>query len=199
MRSSTFVEQLAQHRHENFMIEKAVEANVGVLMSLPGRGGDSQREPTSCSDLHTTPRCWSYYDRDIPLCGNTVWMEGAYTVKVSAILGHLSSRNEDKSSLTFDIVWKYCVRNIVKLTLEEKVFFPIAAHANKAGRWVGSFWFTGWTEIAKEDITRGNHPTLYRARQDYHGQPWFDWGLFHFAGQQIQHLTNRHAFLFYQV
>ena len=55
-RTSTFVDQLAQRRQKNYTIEKAVEANVGVLMSLPGRrGGDGQREPTACSDLHTTP------------------------------------------------------------------------------------------------------------------------------------------------
>ena len=102
-RSSTFVEQLAQRRHDNFTIKKAVEANVGALMSLPG-GGDGQREPTAHSDLNATPQCWSYYDHDIPLCGNTVRMEGAHTVEVSAAVGQLSSRNGDKSSRTFDIV-----------------------------------------------------------------------------------------------
>ena len=55
-RSLPFVEQLAQQRHENFAIEKAVEANVGALMSLPG-GGDGQRESTAHSDLHTTSQC----------------------------------------------------------------------------------------------------------------------------------------------
>jgi len=181
-RSSTFVEQLAQRRHDNFTIEKAVESNVGELMSLPG-GGDGQREPTAHSDLNATPQCWSYYDHDIPLCGNTVRMEGAYTVEVSAAVGQLSSRNGDKSSRTFDIVWKYHARNIVRSTLEEKLLFPIAAQANKDGRWIDSFRFTGWTEIVKKDVTRGNHPTLYRAHPVYCGQPWFDWGLFHFAGQ----------------
>ena len=142
-RSSTFVEQLVQHRHENSTIKNVVEVNVGVLMRLPG-GGDGQREPTSCSDLHTAPRCWSYYDHDIPLCGNTVQMEGVYTVEVSAAVGRLSSRKGDKSSHTFDIVWKYRARNIVRSTLEEKFVVPIAEHANKYGRWVGSFWFIGW-------------------------------------------------------
>ena len=56
MRSSTFVEQLAQQRHKSFTIEKVVEAHVSALMSLPG-GGDGQRESTAHSDLHTTPQC----------------------------------------------------------------------------------------------------------------------------------------------
>ena len=34
--ASIFVEQLVQCRHGNFTIEKAVEENMGVLMSLPG-------------------------------------------------------------------------------------------------------------------------------------------------------------------
>ena len=63
----------------------------------------------------------------------------------------------------------------------ESLFFT--GHANTDGRWVGPFWFTGRTEIAKECITRGYHPTLYRAQLDYRGQLWFDWGLFQFAGQ----------------
>ena len=41
-RSSTFVKQLTQQRHGHFAIEKAVEANEGVLLNLPG-GGDGQR------------------------------------------------------------------------------------------------------------------------------------------------------------
>ena len=106
-RYSTFAEQLAQQRHENFTIEKAVEANVDALMSLSGGG--------------------SYSDHGIPLCGNLVRMEGAYTVEVSAAVGHPSSRNGDKSSRTFDVVWKYHARNIVKLTLEEILFSNCSA------------------------------------------------------------------------
>ena len=122
--NKTFAEQLDQRRHENFTIEKAVEATVGVLMSLPG-GGDCQKELTACSDLHTTPRCWSYYDHDIMLCCNTVRMEGAYIMGVSAAVGHLPSKNGDKRSRIFDIVWKYRDVNIdtVRSTLEEKLFF----------------------------------------------------------------------------
>ena len=88
-RASTFGEQLAQRRHKNFTIEKTVEENVDVLMSLSGRRGcDSQREPTACSDLHTTPLCWFYYDHDIPLYVNTEWTEGVYTMEVSAAVDH---------------------------------------------------------------------------------------------------------------
>ena len=83
----------------------------------------------------------------------------------------------------FSSIWKYHTRNTVRSIREEKGYFSDEAHANNDGRWIGSFWFIGWTAIFKEDITRDNHPTLYRAQPDYYGQPWFDWGMFHFAGK----------------
>ena len=114
-RSSTFIEQLDQHRHEHFKTEKTAEANVGVLMSLPG-GGDGQKEPEAYSELHPM-LCWSYDDHDTPLCGDTV--------EVSAASSHQSFKSGGKSSHTFEIVWKYRTRNIIRSTLEETRFLPM--------------------------------------------------------------------------
>ena len=128
--SSTVAEQLARRRHKNFTIENIIEANVGVLLSLQGCG-DGQREPTSCSTIHTIPLCWSYCDRAIPFCGNTVRMEGAYTVEVSAASDHPSPSSGEKNSRTFDIVWKYRARNLARSTIEETFFFQLRCMPTK--------------------------------------------------------------------
>ena len=57
--------------------------------------------------------------------GNTMRRKGAYTVEVSAAVGHLSSSSGHKSSSIFDIVWKYRARNIARSTLEEKLLFQL--------------------------------------------------------------------------
>ena len=62
-------------------------------------------------------------------------------------------------------------------------FVSIAMYANKDVRWAGRFWFTGRIEIIREDIAGGICPILCRAHPAYRVKSWFDWGLFHFSGQ----------------
>ena len=108
--------------------------------------------------------------------------EGEYTVQVSA-RESVGSTRSNNSKRTFFLKWRNKSRNALKTSLEERLLLPLAALANDDNQWVVPFKFTGWTKLCKNDITRSNHSTIYRAHPDYRDKPWYDWAVFHFDHQ----------------
>ena len=185
-RPSVFVKQLALRRYENFTMESAISSVSDQLMQLPKPRQHKENDGAASTDLSTQTSSnsrevvWNYYDSNIPRNNDCVSHCGQYKVRVSEIDTKIQRGN---SKRTYSIEWTNRDRNIIQTKLDDKLFFPISAHANHEGRWLKEFSFTGWTEITKKDITHGDHPTIYRAHPDYKTRPWFDWGLFHFDAQ----------------
>ena len=190
-RSNNFASQLSHRRFEDFTIETAANTCIQELMTI---GVNEDLNEANISDEDSIDSLeveneqtkqqtrWSYYDLNLPRNNSYHTTEGEYTVQVSC-REMVGSSRRNNSKRTFSLRWRNPNRNALKTSLEERLFFPLAALANDENRWLKPFLFTGWTKLCKNDITRSNHPTAYRAHPDYQGKPWYDWALFHFDQQ----------------
>ena len=190
-RSNNFAPQLALRRFEDFTIETAASTCIQELMTI---GVNEDLNEANISDEDSIDSLeveneqtkqqtrWSYYDLNLPRNNSYHTTEGEYTVQGSC-REMVGSSRRNNSKITFSLRWRNPNRNALKISLEERLFFPLAALANDENRWLKPFLFTGWTKLCKNDITQSNHPTTYRAHPDYQGGSWYDLALLHFDKQ----------------